>query len=143
MDVELMLAVGGEFFERLHGPLNFRLIVMPLVVSVLAIRAGLKDARDGQPSFLCGMLTHPAERARLLRSALADVGRIFFVAVVLDTAYQLITRKAFHAWEILVVAVACAILPYILLRGPVTLLAQALRKDGPASSKNLKDRSPD
>jgi hypothetical protein len=68
--------------------LHFRLVIMPTVVAILAIRAGLKDAREGRPAFLWAILTNPAERRELFRSALKDVGKIFTVAVVLDTAYQ-------------------------------------------------------
>lgn len=131
-----LMDTGGELLERLHGPLNFRLIVMPIVVSVLAIRAGLKDAREGQPSFLYGMVTHPAERPRLLRSALADFGKVFVVAVVLDTAYQIMTSQSVRVVEVLFVAVACAIVPYVVLRGPVTLLAGALRKKRTTPAEN-------
>ena len=131
MFANLLLATGGELLERLQGPLNFRLIVMPIVVSVLAIRAGLRDAREGRPSFLYGLVTNPAERPRLLRSALADGGKIFIVAVVLDTIYQILTKESFRAWEVLVVAVACAIVPYVLFRGSVALLAR--RRSGKQS----------
>lgn len=124
MFANLLLATGGELLERLQGPLNFRLIVMPIVVSVLAIRAGLRDAREGRPSFLYGLATSPSERPGLLSSALADVGKIFIVAVVLDTIYQIMTSQSFHAWEVLIVAVACAIAPYVVLRGSVALLAR-------------------
>ena len=128
MTANLLLSVGAEFLERLDGPLNFRLIIMPTVVAILAIRAGLKDARNGQPSFLCGIVNHPAERPRLIRSALADIGRIFIIAVVLDTIYQFLVGETFRAGQVIIVAVTCAIAPYILLRGPVTLLARAIRK---------------
>lgn len=125
----MILDTGGEILERLNGPLHFRLIIMPIVVSVLAIRAGLKDAREGQPMFLWGIVTHPEERPRLLRSALADIGKIFVVAVVLDTTYQLMMSEAFRVKEVLFVAMACAIVPYLVLRGPVTLLTRCLHKN--------------
>ena len=131
------LLAAGELLERLNGPLSFRLIIMPMVVSFLAIRAGLKDARERQPTFLYGMVTHPAERPRLLRSALADIGKVFVVAILLDTAYQLATGESFRLMEVLVVAVSCAIVPYVALRGPVALLMRdrGMNKSKPVSSK--------
>ena len=39
------------------------------------------------------MLTEPTERRRLFRSGTKDVGKIFVVAVVLDTAYQLFVLR--------------------------------------------------
>ncbi|MFN7986617.1 MAG: hypothetical protein U0529_04035 [Thermoanaerobaculia bacterium] len=115
-----------EILGRAHGPLNFRLVVMPMTVVVLAIRAHLKDVREGKPVFLGAFITSPAERRRLLRSALKDVGRVLVVALTLDTIYQLLVFKAFYPGQALVVAVACAVVPYVLVRGPVTRLVHYL-----------------
>lgn len=120
----ILVDTSKELLERLNGPLHFRLIIMPIVVSVLAVRAGIKDGRGGRPAFMSGIVTRPAERSRLLASAMADIGKIFVVAVVLDTAYQLMTGQPFRVREVIFVAVACAILPYIAIRGPVTLLTR-------------------
>jgi len=131
-----MLSRGVEqLLGRTGGPLHFRVLIMPIVVTTLAVRAGLKDAREGQPAFLWAVLTHPAGRRRLLRSGLKDVGRIFIVAIVLDTAYQLMILRAFYVVQLLIVAVACAVVPYALIRGPVTRLTRGLYKNqaGPAN----------
>jgi hypothetical protein len=118
-------------------------MIMPTVVTILAIRAGLKDAREGRPAFLWAILTSPVERRRLLRSGLRGIGRIFIVALVLDTAYQLIVLRAFYVVQALIVAVACAIVPYVLVRGLVSRLTRGLCKNqaGPAnkSAANTKE----
>ena len=57
-----------------------------------------------------------------------DFGRIFIIACVLDTTYQIILLRAFYPGEMLIVAVVCAILPYFLVRGPVMRLAHFLRR---------------
>ena len=120
-----MLSRGIEhLLGRVTGPLNFRLFVMPTVVTVLAIRAGLRDAREGQPAYLWAMLTQPTERRRLFRSGIKDIGKIFIVAVLLDTAYQLYVLRAFYIGQLLIVAVGCAVVPYVLIRGPVMRLAR-------------------
>ena len=94
---------------------------MPGVVTLLAIRAGLRDAREGRPPFLWALLFRPPERARLVRSAVHDVGRVLVVALVVDTAYQLVFLRAFHPLQALVVAALCALLPYVAVRGPVAV----------------------
>ncbi len=84
-----MLTRGfGQLIDRLRGPLNFRLVIMPTVVTVLALRAAWKDFREGRPAFLGVLIKDPVERSRLFRSALKDIGKIFIVAIVLDTVYQ-------------------------------------------------------
>jgi hypothetical protein len=55
-----------------------------------------------------------------------DIGRIFIVAIVLDTAYQLMVFRRVYPGEVLVVAVLCAVVPYVLVRGPITRLARLL-----------------
>lgn len=119
---------AGHLIARASGPLNFRLFVMPTVVTILAILAGLKDARQGQPPFFWSMLVDRAERPRLFRSARKDIGRVLIVALVMDTIYQLLVLKFFYVGQALIVAVACAILPYVLVRGPVTRLARRFRR---------------
>jgi hypothetical protein len=112
----------GQLIARADGPLHFRLVVMPTVVTILAIRAHLKDVREGNPVYLGAFFTSPTERRRLLRSGLKDFGRVFIIACVLDTTYQILVLKAFYPVQMLIVAVACAIVPYFLIRGPVTRL---------------------
>ena len=121
--LEMLSRRGEHLVGRLTGPLNFRLIVMPLVVSFLAIRAHLRDVREGRPIFLWAGLRSPTERRRLFRSGLKDFGKVFIVACVLDAAYQILVLHSFYLGELLIVAVACAIVPYCLVRGPVTRLA--------------------
>jgi hypothetical protein len=131
-----MFSRGVErLIGRLSGPLNFRLFVMPTVATILAIRAGLRDAREGQPPYLWGLITNRTERRRLVRSGVKDVGKIFIMAVVLDTAYQLFVLRAFYIGQVLIVAVACAIVPYVLIRGPVTRLTRRLYPKKAAPSK--------
>ena len=123
-------------FARADGPLNFRLVVMPTVVTILAILADRRDAREGRPALLGAFITDPVERRRLFRSALKDIGRVFIVAVVLDGVYQLWVFRWIYPGEVLVVAVACAIVPYVLVRGPVIRFARRLfgKQVGPRQS---------
>jgi len=117
--IEMLSQRGEHLLGRLSGPLNFRLVVMPVVVTILAIRAHLRDVREGRPTVLGAFFKDPTERRRLLRSGLKDFGKVFIVACGLDTAYQILVLRSFHPGEVLVVAVVCAIVPYVLIRGVV------------------------
>ena len=117
-----------QLLGRASGPLQFRLFVMPTVVTILAIRAGLKDAREGRPAFLWGIISNPTERRSRLLAGWKDITRIFVVAMVLDTAYQLMVFRAFYVGQALIVAVVCAIVPYVLFRGPANRLARLLSR---------------
>jgi hypothetical protein len=116
-----------QLLGRASGPLHFRLFIMPIVVTILAIRAHRKDVREGHPIYLGAFLKDPTERRRLLRTGLMDFGRVFIIACVLDTTYQILVLKAFYPVQMLIVAVACAIVPYFLVRGPIMRLAHWLR----------------
>ncbi len=126
--VQLINRGVDELLGRASGPLNFRLFVMPTVVTLIAIRAAWRDARQDKSPFVWAILTNQRERAHLLRSTVKDIARIFVVAVVLDTAYQLFVLKAFHIGQVLIVAVACAIVPYLVVRGPLGQLMRFLRR---------------
>ena len=118
----------AQLLARTIGPLQFRLFVMPTVVTLLAIRAGLRDAREGELAFLWGIIFDPSRRRQRLLTASKDITRIFIVALVLDTVYQRLVFRAFYVVQALIVAVGCAIVPYVLFRGPTARLARALSK---------------
>jgi hypothetical protein len=115
-----------QLLGRLSGPLNFRLVVMPTVVTLLALRADWRDAREGRPAFLGAFITDPVERRRLFRIGLRDVGRVFLMALVLDTAYQLMVFRWVYPGQLLTVAIVCAVVPYVLVRGPITRTVRLL-----------------
>jgi hypothetical protein len=125
-----ILEILSRGVEQLHGresgPLHLRLVITPAVVAILAIRAGLKDAREGQPSFLWAVFTHPTERRQRIRSAWQDIARIFAMALVIDAGYQIFVLRGFSVLQALIVGVTLAVVPYILFRGTTTILSRSL-----------------
>ena len=123
--MEEALRRGWEnLIGRSDGPMTFRLIVQPAVAVLLAIRAGLHDAREGQPPFLWTVFSNPGRRNELLRQARYDVGTVFIVALVLDSIYQVIVHSGIYALELLLTATILALVPYVIVRGLVTRLAR-------------------
>jgi hypothetical protein len=125
---DILRRFWDNLIGRASGPINFRLVIQPTVAGVLAIRAGIKDAREGRPAFLWAAITNPAYRPKLVRQGWRDVGKVFLLAVILDAVYQLIVQRGVFLGELLVVATVLAIVPYILIRGPVSRIAAALRQ---------------
>ncbi len=122
--MEEALRRGWEnLIGRSHGPMTLRLIIEPAVAVFFAIRAGLHDARNGQPPFLWAAFWNPGRRHELLRQARNDVGSVFLVALVLDAIYQVIAHSGIYALELLVTATILALVPYVISRGLVTRLA--------------------
>ncbi len=135
---EILRRVWENLIGRSSGPMHFRLILQPAVATFLAIRAGLADAREGRPAFLWAAITNPAYRCELLRDGWKDAGKVFSLAAVLDAIYQLIVHRGVYLGELLIVATVLAIVPYVLVRGPVNRIRKRLApaKKGLASERN-------
>lgn len=116
-----------QLVGRVDGPMFFRFVLQPTVATVLAVRAGLADARAHRPPYLWTVATDRGARGRLIRDGFNDVGRVFVVAILLDIIYQLMVFQWVFPVQSLLVAVALAIVPYVLIRGPVTRLASRHR----------------
>lgn len=119
-----------QLFGRVTGPLSFRLILQPLVSITLAVRAGLKDARENKPAFLWEFVRTPGKRRQLLHSSWKDIGRVIIVAFVIDSVYQTVVLKFFYLLQAVIVTFLLAVVPYILFRGPVTRLSKKMKSPG-------------
>ena len=120
---EIFARVWENLNARLTGPMNLRFIIQPTVATMLAIRAGLRDAHQNRPAFLWAVFWNPAHRRELLRQGWKDVGKVFLLATILDVIYQLIVHRGVYILELLITAVALAVIPYVLFRGPVSRIA--------------------
>lgn len=123
--------VADQLLARVSGPLHFRLVLQPLMAVVLAVIAGLKDARTGRRPYFWSLITEPGHRMEMLKDGWKSVGRVFLLALALDAIYQLYVLHFFYLGEAIIVAIVLAIVPYLLLRGIVTRLAR--KRLGPPS----------
>jgi hypothetical protein len=127
--MEELIARGWEgLMDRVGGPMTFRLILQPIMATLLAVRAGLKDAREGRPPYLWTLLTDPNQRVDLLREGWRSIGRVFVLAVLIDLIYEVVVDRLFYPLETLIVAVTLAVVPYLVLRGPVNRIARRWRR---------------
>jgi hypothetical protein len=114
-----------DLIGRLTGPLTLRLFLQPSVAAILAIRDGVKDAREGRPPHFSRMITGPREaRERRLKETWKAVLKVFIMAVLLDCVYQWLVFKWVFPVEAMITATILAILPYMLLRGVVDRIAR-------------------
>jgi hypothetical protein len=116
-----------QLVGRIEGPLSFRIIIQPLVAVILAVRAGLKDAREGRPPHLWAILTDSGHRGELCRETWKDVAKVFIMAFIIDLIYEIIALRQIHPLQSLIVATTLALIPYLLLRGPVNRIARHWR----------------
>jgi hypothetical protein len=68
--------------------MSFRLVLQPAVAAVLAIHAGVQDAKRGDPPYFWTLLMHPDDRRHLLLEGWKAVAKVFVAAIVIDVVYQ-------------------------------------------------------
>jgi hypothetical protein len=124
----LFARVVEQLIARVTGPMKFRLFLQPAMAIFFAVRGGLKDAREGRPPYFWGLFTDRGERESMLQNGWKSVGKVFILAIVLDAVYQYIALRWFYPGEAVLVAVILAIIPYLLVRGPVNRIARRSRK---------------
>ena len=122
---ETLARIWENLAGRLGGPLTSRLILQPLVAAILALRAGLDDARLGRRAYFWTLLGDP-NRRDLVREGWTDVAKVFVLALGIDVVYQIIRLRWIYPGEALIVAVMLALVPYLVIRGFIKRLARSL-----------------
>ena len=85
--------------------------------------------RLGRAPYFWTVLTNPSERGGRLWEGLISTARIILLGLCMDVIYQVIALKTFYPGEAVIIALALAFLPYLLLRGPIARIAR-LRREG-------------
>ena len=129
---EILTRFWDQLIAQPSGPLAFRLILQPMMATILAILDGLKDARAGRPLYTWTILTDPAQRASYLREGLKRVTRVIVFALLMDAIYQFLVLRWFYPGEALVTVFVLAVLPYLLIRGPMARIARLRSQRGKA-----------
>jgi len=124
---DMLLRALLNITDRVGGPMTFRIILQPLMASLLAFRAGWKDAQTGRPPYFWTILTDPGQRTDLLREGWKSVARVFVLAIVMDVIYQLIVLHWIYPLELILIAILLAVVPYLFIRGPVNRIVSRLR----------------
>jgi len=121
---DIWLRIMENMADRISGPLHFRLLLQPVMAAIFAIIAGLKDAREGRAPYFWSLFTDPVNRAEMLKDGWKGIGKVFVLAIVLDVIFQIKVLQFVYPGEAIIVAIALAILPYLILRGLVTRIAR-------------------
>jgi hypothetical protein len=124
---EQLAQFAQDLLGRVGGPLNFRLLVQPIMAVLFAILDGRKDASEARPPYFYALFTARGQRREMLRDGLRSVAKIFLIAIALDVVYQYRVFRWFYPHEALVVALVLAVVPYFLLRGLVNRLLRFAR----------------
>lgn len=132
---EVRHRVWEQLVARPTGPMAFRFILQPVMAGIVALRDGIADAKAGRTAYFWTLLTDPLKRAGRLREGLIATARIILLGLAMDVIYQFIVLKTFYPGEAVIVAVALAFFPYLLLRGPIARIAR-WRLDSVSANEN-------
>ena len=117
-----------NFLARPTGPLNLRFLFQPVVASILALRAGIRDVKQGSPAYLWAAVTSSEHRTHLLHSGWKDLCMPISIGVILDSAYQIIVHRWIYPVELLFTVILLVVAPYLLLRGPINRILAFRRR---------------
>ena len=112
-----------ELPHRFTGPGRFRFILQPTLAILLGVRAGLADAREGNPPYLFGLLFDAGRRKELLRNGVPAISTLLALGIMMDVVFQLLIYKAVHPGVALLVGPIFICAPYALARSLTTRLA--------------------
>ena len=124
----------SDMVGRTEGPMTFRFLLQPIMAIVMATIDGFKDARIGRRPYFQRLVhgVDSAHRIETFREGFTAVTRILLLGVAMDVIYQFKVFGNFrYPVETLVIAIALAFIPYMLLRGPLSRLARRWKKPSP------------
>lgn len=117
---ELWSRLMEQLLGRAEGPMNFRLLMQPIMAIALAAKDGVADAKSEKHPYFWSLFTHPETRAVQIREGWKSIGKVAVAAIILDIVYQFIAFHRMTPGHGLIIALILAILPYLIFRGFVT-----------------------
>jgi hypothetical protein len=129
---EVRHRVWTNLLDRPGGPMTFRFFLQPAMATIAALHDGIKDARLGRSPYFWTILYDRQRRTRRLREGLVSTARIILLGIGMDAIYQYRVFKTFYPGEAVIIALALAVVPYFILRGPIARIARRWRSH-PAS----------
>jgi hypothetical protein len=121
---EVRHRVWEQLVERPGGPMTFRFILQPCMAAIAALRDGVNDAKSRRSPYFWALFANPFQDAHRLYEGVISTARVILLGLCMDAIYQWIVLKTFYPVEAVIVAIALAFFPYLLLRGPIARVAR-------------------
>jgi hypothetical protein len=138
-----------QLHDRVSGPMKFRIVLQPIMATYFAILRGLRDARSGKDPYFWSFLIGRGHRFDLIKDGWQSVGRVVLLSAGLDLVYQYFVESSIHLRAAIIVAFVLAVVPYVIVRGITTRIANALMTRSPttpdraSAEKTPRSRAPD
>lgn len=98
------------------GSFQLRLILQPIAAIILGLRAGIKDAKRGEPPFFRALIHTEGKRGSLLALAARDAALPLAVAFVIDSILQQLINGRIRPVAALIVGGFLVFLPFLIVR---------------------------
>jgi hypothetical protein len=121
---EVHQRIWRDIAERPGGPMSFRFLLQPTMAFIAALHDGIQDARAHRAPYLRAILREPAQRGDRLREGLFATARLILLGLGMDAIYQWRVLGMFYPGEALLITFLLAVVPYLLLRGPISRIAR-------------------
>ena len=121
---EVRHRIWQQLIERPGGPMTFRFILQPVMAAIAALRDGVNDAKLRRSPYFWRLLINPFEIGHYLYEGVLSTARVILLGLCMDAIYQWIVLRTFYPGEAVIVAIALAFFPYLLLRGPIARIAR-------------------
>jgi hypothetical protein len=123
---EVHQRIWRDIAERPGGPMSFRFLLQPTMALIAALHDGIQDAGAHRTPYLRAILREPAERGDRLREGLFATARLILLGLGMDAVYQWRVLGTFYPGEALLITFLLAVVPYLVLRGPISVIARRL-----------------
>jgi hypothetical protein len=121
---EVHQRIWRDIAERPGGPMSFRFLLQPTMAFIAALHDGIQDARVHRTPYLRAILREPVERGDRLREGLFATSRLVLLGLGMDAIYQWRGLGTFYPGEALLITFLLAVVPYLVLRGPISVIAR-------------------
>jgi hypothetical protein len=121
---EVHQRIWRDMAERPGGPMSFRFLLQPAMAFIAALHDGIQDARVHRIPYLRAILREPPERGDRMREGLFATARLILLGLSMDAIYQWQVLGTFYPGEALLITLLLAVVPYLVLRGPISLIAR-------------------
>jgi hypothetical protein len=123
MSSEVLQRQWQDLTGRPSGSMSFRFVLQPAMAAIAATHDGIRDAQLGRPPYFWTIISDAEKRAGRLREGLVSTARVMLLGMAMDVIYQLKELGTFYPAEAVLIALALAFVPYLLLRGPIGRIA--------------------
>ena len=117
--MQMLNRLWVNLIGRIGGLLPFRPILQPTIAALFALCAGWKNPCQNRVPYGWVILSDPNNRRELFREGWKDAAKVFVVAIITDNVYEILELRWFYPEEAILVATFLALVPYLLLSGPM------------------------